>query len=184
MIRAPEDIRRPYPHRLRLELTACMKYPLYPALVGAVLAALLSAGGPLRAEDIRNIAVSTPSDTYWWAGIIDHGFQMPLTNGYKADLDGDTYGNQSQPLLLSSQGDVIWSEDALTFRLSQSDLVVESHGQPVRRFKSGHSLRNAFLFASRNYFPPSGKIPSELLFLAPQYNTWIELMYNQNQQDI
>jgi len=38
--------------------------------------------------------------------------------------------------------------------------------------------------ASKTYFPASGKIPVELLFTNPQYNTWIELMYDQNQQDI
>lgn len=34
------------------------------------------------------------------------------------------------------------------------------------------------------HFPPSGKIPDSLFFSMPQYNTWIELLYNQNQNDI
>ncbi|MFO1514078.1 MAG: glycoside hydrolase family 31 protein [Verrucomicrobiota bacterium] len=52
--------------------------------------------------------------------------------------------------------------------------------------KPGDSLRgaDAHLYASRTYFPPAGKMPDELLFSAPQYNTWIELMYDQNQADI
>ena len=38
--------------------------------------------------------------------------------------------------------------------------------------------------ASAKYFPPSGDLPDPLFFSMPQYNTWIELMYNQNQEDI
>ena len=36
----------------------------------------------------------------------------------------------------------------------------------------------------KKYFPPSGKTPDLLLFSSPQYNTWIELQYNQNEKDI
>ena len=34
------------------------------------------------------------------------------------------------------------------------------------------------------HFPPSGKLPDSLFFTMPQYNTWIELMYNQNEKDV
>ena len=34
------------------------------------------------------------------------------------------------------------------------------------------------------FFTPSAKTPDELLFSSPQYNTWIELMYDQNQAGI
>ena len=68
--------------------------------------------------------------------------------------------------------------------MSQDGLLIEPKGGPLQRGKSGDSLREAFLFASRTYFPPSGRVPNELLFLSPQYNTWIELMYDQNQSDI
>ena len=50
--------------------------------------------------------------------------------------------------------------------------------------KAGENLREAYQFVSRKYFPPNGKIPEELLFTHPQYNTWIELMYDQNETDI
>ncbi|HWX20945.1 MAG TPA: glycoside hydrolase family 31 protein [Candidatus Binatia bacterium] len=152
---------------------------------------LMLAAGPywvdaesLPGLDVTRVAVSTSTNACWWAGIIEHGFRMPLADGYQADMCGDTYGNQSQPLLLSSQGDVIWSDDAFAIQLSQSSLTVETRGGRLRQAKCGDSLRDAFLYASRTYFPPSGRIPDELLFLAPQYNTWIELKYDQNQTDI
>jgi alpha-glucosidase len=109
---------------------------------------------------------------------------MPLAEGYKANMCGDTYGNQAQPLLLSSQGDVIWSEDAFALELLPGGVAVDAKGGRLLQARSGNSLRDAFLYASRTHFPPSGKLPDKLLFSAPQYNTWIELMYDQNEADI
>jgi alpha-glucosidase (family GH31 glycosyl hydrolase) len=140
--------------------------------------------GSLSNSEATRIGLSPTTNACWWTGVIDHGFQMPLARNYEADLSGDTYGNQAQPLLLSNQGDVIWSEDAITIQSSKGSLVVESKCGRLRQTKSGDCLRDAFLFASKEYFPASGKSPDELLFAAPQYNTWIELMYDQNQQGI
>lgn len=142
------------------------------------------AAEPAMARNTNRLLVASTPHTFWWAGIIDHGHQMPLTAGYHADLFGDTYGNQAQPLLLSSRGDVVWSDDPFTFQLSARGLEVDGIGAGVVQTKAGDSLRDAFLFASQTYFPPSGKMPDKLLFSAPQYNTWIELMYDQNQADI
>lgn len=134
--------------------------------------------------EANRIWIPKSAGVYWWAGIIDHGFQMPLTNGYEADLYGETYGNQGQPLLLSSKGDVIWSEHALRIKASEEGLLVQTDRPRLRRGTSRGSLRQAFLYARKNYFHGSARMPDELLFLSPQYNTWIELMYDQNQADI
>jgi len=153
-------------------------------LVTLTLAAGSVAAEPKTAANTNHLLVSTSTNTCWWAGIIDHGHQMPLTEGYEANLYGNTYGNQAQPLLLSSQGDVIWSEDPFAFQLSPRGLAVDGKGGRLLQTRSGDSLRDAYLYASRTHFPPSGKMPDELLFSAPQYNTWIELMYDQNEADI
>jgi alpha-glucosidase len=159
-----------------------------PGVLSLVLALALAFGWitaePAMATNSNRILVSVSTNTFWWAGIIDHGCQMPLTEGYDANLCGDTYGNQAQPLLLSSRGDVVWSEDPFAFQLSPCGLEVHGEGGRLLQTQSGDSLRDAFRYASRTYFPPSGKMPDELLFSAPQYNTWIELMYDQNQADI
>jgi alpha-glucosidase (family GH31 glycosyl hydrolase) len=153
-------------------------------LLAFTLAAGSVAAEPPPATNTNRLLVSSPTNASWWAGVIDHGNQMPLAQGYEADLCGDTYGNQGQPLLLSSRGDVVWSEDAFAFQFSAEGMAVDGKGGRVIQSKSGNSLRDAYLYASRTYFPPSGKMPDELLFSAPQYNTWIELMYDQNQADI
>ena len=76
-----------------------MKDPLFVSLALAFTACSLAAE-PATATNMSRVRVPALTNTYWWAGIIDHGYQMPLADGYAADLCGDTYGNQAQPLLL------------------------------------------------------------------------------------
>jgi hypothetical protein len=53
----------------------------------------------------------TTTDEYWWVGVTNHGHLMPVSPGYTADLFANIYGNQGQPLLLSSRGRVVWSDE-------------------------------------------------------------------------
>ena len=122
-------------------------------------------------------------ETSWWSGVINQGELMPLKNGYSADFKSN-YGNQIQPLLISDSGEIIWSEEPIIITVENDTLTVKSKTESIIYKKAGKSLREAFLYASKTYFPPEGKLPEELLFTAPQYNTWIELIYNQNQEDI
>ncbi len=121
--------------------------------------------------------------TSWWSGVINQGELMPLQNGYFADFSSN-YGNQVQPLLISANGETIWSEKPIIIKVESDTLVVTSETKSLIYKKAGSTLKEAFRFASRTYFPPAGKLPEELLFVAPQYNTWIELIYDQNQKDI
>jgi alpha-glucosidase (family GH31 glycosyl hydrolase) len=124
------------------------------------------------------------SEKLWWAGITSQGHLMPIAKYYEANIINNTYGNQVQPLLLSNQGDVIWSEKPFEFKIENNEVtIIQSRGEILKK-KAGATLRSAYLFASENYFPPQGILPDELLFSVPQYNTWIELMYDQNQKDI
>jgi alpha-glucosidase len=50
--------------------------------------------------------------------------------------------------------------------------------------KAGNTLKEAYRYCSQKFFPPSGKIPAEELFTLPQFNTWIEFTYYQNQKGI
>jgi alpha-glucosidase len=122
-------------------------------------------------------------ETAWWCGVINHGELMPLKEGYFADFSNN-YGNQIQPLLLSNTGQTIWSEEAYSVSVKNDTLVVLAEDSVLLFNKAGSTLQDAFQFARDHYFPPAGKLPDELLFSAPQYNTWIELQYNQNQPDI
>jgi alpha-glucosidase (family GH31 glycosyl hydrolase) len=127
-----------------------------------------------------SLTVHVEKNTYWWAGVVNHGDKMPLMEPYQADFNSN-YGNQAQPLMLSSKGEVIWSDHPYQIDFSPGKLKIKG---PVQYHKEGGTLREAYRYASRTYFPPSGKMPDPLLFTSPQYNTWIELMYDQNQKDI
>jgi alpha-glucosidase (family GH31 glycosyl hydrolase) len=122
-------------------------------------------------------------ETAWWCGVINHGERMPLKEGYTADFS-DNYGNQIQPLLLSNAGQTIWSEGVFTLAVKNDTLFVLAEDSALLFHQTGSTLQDAFHYASSTYFPPAGKLPDKLLFSAPQYNTWIELQYNQNQHDI
>ena len=123
---------------------------------------------------------------YWWAGLSSRGYQTPYdaTSKVTYDLWGDNKGNQAQPLLLSSKGRYIWSEQPIKYVFNQGTLTVSTREGKIDAGKEGANLRDAFEYVSKTYFPSDGNIPDELLFTHPQYNTWIELMYDQNEEDI
>lgn len=127
----------------------------------------------------ERLDIQVEKNTYWWAGVINHGNRMPLTAPYSANFNSN-YGNQVQPLMLSSKGDVIWSDHPHQIDFSPGELKIQG---PVQYRQGSGTLREAYHYASQTYFPPSGKMPDSLLFTRPQYNTWIELMYDQNQKD-
>ncbi|MEO8765552.1 MAG: glycoside hydrolase family 31 protein [Ginsengibacter sp.] len=130
----------------------------------------------------QNIPIQ--SDEKWYGGAVNEGHNMPFQQGYLLNLYGDNRGNQAAPLLLSTRGKFIWSEGPFQFAFDHDQLVIsQAHGTIIID-SSGHSLAEAFKAASKKFFPPSGKLPDTLLFSRPQYNTWIELLYNQNQDDI
>ncbi len=121
----------------------------------------------------------------WWGGATVLGTKMPFgTAPIAINLDGDNRGNQAAPLLISSKGRYIWSEKAFAFSVEGDGLTVTSPGNTISHGQAGQTLRSAYTFASSHYFPTDGKLPDLSLVSAPQYNTWIELMYDQNQRDI
>ncbi|WP_216359349.1 glycoside hydrolase family 31 protein [Sediminicola luteus] len=128
--------------------------------------------------------VSLKDGAELWAGIIREGHKMPLNPGYSADLYGKVWRNQLQPLILSNTGDVIWSEEPYRFEYAEGMVKVDKAYATIDHKKAGTTLKEAFEYASANYFPPSGQMPPEAFFSIPQYNTWIELTYNQNQADV
>jgi len=119
-----------------------------------------------------------------WTGIVNEGCNMPIVSGKTYDLFGDNFGNQVQPLLLTNKGQYVWSEDPFKFQVVDGMIIISNIVGKIESGKSGKTLLEARELVSRTYFPASGKTPDNLLFTAPQYNTWIELMYNQNQADI
>ena len=140
---------------------------------------------PLIGQDMDNtIEIERTPNVNWWAGIIREGHKMPLESGYEANLFGQCWRNQLQPLLLSTDGQLVWSEEPFQFEFGETNILIDDNFSSVFNGKVGNTLRDAYLYASKNFFPPNGVMPPKEFFSIPQYNTWIELTYNQNQEDI
>ena len=137
-------------------------------------------------QQAKNIQLDFLEGEYWWAGLSSLGYQTPIdqNSSFSFDLWGDNKGNQAQPLLLSSKGRYIWSEEPINVNINNGLINVSVRDGEILSGKSGKNLRTAYEFVVENFFPPNGKIPDELLFTQPQYNTWIELTYDQNEEDI
>ena len=137
-------------------------------------------------QQAKNIQLDFLEGEYWWAGLSSLGYQTPIdqNSSFSFDLWGDNKGNQAQPLLLSSKGRYIWSEEPINVNINNGLINVSVRDGKILSGKSGKNLRTAYEFVVENFFPPNGKIPDELLFTQPQYNTWIELTYDQNEEDI
>ena len=122
---------------------------------------------------------------YWWGGVVAFGSKMPYLQTIGTfDLALQNENNQVTPLFLSNTGRYIWSDFPFRFEVKERTLIIDSPYEEVVVQQGGKTLRDAYSTASNKYFPPSGILPDPLFFTMPQYNTWIELMYNQNQADI
>lgn len=127
------------------------------------------------------IGVCMQAQTYWWGAAVGLGHEQPYTEYRQFNLLTEDANNQLVPLFLSSEGEYMWSDNAFTFCAKQRNIITSEQLQTV---KVGTTLREAYMAAQQKYFPANGMLPDTLFFTKPQYNTWIELMYNQNQEDI
>lgn len=131
-----------------------------------------------------SLTIDLLQDERVWTGIIKDGEKMPYSSGYRYDFYANNQSNQIQPLILGNKGLWVWSEEPFAFEVQDTKILIYNAKGDVKYGHAGSTLSDAREYASANFFPASGKIPDELLFLKPQYNTWIELTYNQNQTDV
>ena len=120
----------------------------------------------------------------WFGAAVNEGHLMPFSEGHTLDMHGNTVGNQASPLLISTAGRYIWSEEPFRFTFEKNKLVIDRTESALTIDSSQKNLPQAFENASKRFFPSPNVLPDTLLFTKPQYNTWIELVYNQNQADI
>ena len=123
----------------------------------------------------------------WWGICNNFGREMPFseTTSFSCDLRLDNYVNQSLSLLCSDKGRVVWCAEPVGVKIADGEIRLESdRGEIIVKSDAGRNLGEAFRYASKTWFPPTGEEPELLYFSAPQYNTWIELTYHQNEKDI
>lgn len=122
----------------------------------------------------------------WWGAANYFGSQMPFTekSALKVDLRKQGFFNQFTSMLVSDKGRVIWCDDQTVITITNGTIKMACDTAKIISESGGRNLKEAFLHAANKWFPSSGKTPDLLFFSAPQYNTWIELTYNQNEKDI
>ncbi len=164
-----------------------IKSPLASLLIlSAPQLALTAAPVEVTHAKGEGIELKLLPDEHWWGGLSVDGHYMPYTKDteLQRNLYGTNLGNQANPILVSSQGRYIWSEMPYRYTFSNGTLHIDETLGEVFVGQAGSTLSEGFLAAAQKYFPSTGEIPEPLLFTRPQYNTWIELMYNQNEADI
>ncbi len=119
-----------------------------------------------------------------WYGAIAKAHTMPLSDSCRFDFYANNCYNQLQPLILSNKGLYVWSEEPYKFEVKGGQLTIIHSNKGIKTGREGSTLPEAREYASKTFFPASGKMPDELMFSCPQYNTWIELNYNHNQEDV
>jgi len=133
-----------------------------------------------------SITYSIEKNEHWWVGVITDSHKFPLNSEseYSFDFFGNTAGNQGQPLLVSNQGRYIWNEQPFSFTVEDGQITATCQLSDFKSGDAGSTLEDAYQHCSRNFFPSSGRIPAEELFTLPQFNTWIEFTYEQNQEGL
>lgn len=125
------------------------------------------------------------TDEYWWGGVVAYGGKMPYVFPIQEfNLALQNNNNQVVPLFLSNKGRYIWSNHPFKFEVKDKAISIVSEFEEIKIQEGGKTLKEAYITVCNTHFPPSGDLPDSLFFTMPQYNTWIELMYNQNQDDI
>jgi len=145
---------------------------------------VISGGCTLKKEKNEGKVIAILENEKWWGGAVLDGRNSPLAENFSYDQHGNCKGNQAAPLFISSKGRLIWCENPMKIEILDGKISAISTKGEIIFSNAGETLKDAFLFASSHFFPPSGKTPDPLLFTSPQYNTWIELQYDQNETDI
>ncbi|WP_182201342.1 glycoside hydrolase family 31 protein [Paraliobacillus salinarum] len=120
---------------------------------------------------------------YWYGGYVHEGINQPIgkEDTYKVDLFLNQTPNQVMPLFLSTKGRYIWADKGFVVTFEKGIIEI---GEGVELVEGKQDLKGAYLAAMADHFPFQGNHLSMELFRNPIYNTWIELTFDQNENDI
>ncbi|CQR48452.1 Alpha-xylosidase [Paraliobacillus sp. PM-2] len=121
---------------------------------------------------------------YWYGGYVHEGINQPIgkEDTCKVDLFSNQTPNQAMPLFLSTKGRYLWSSKG--FVVTFDNGMIEIKGDDVELGEGKQHLKGAYLSAMAKHFTFNENHLSMELFQNPIYNTWIELTFNQNENDI
>lgn len=121
----------------------------------------------------------------WFACVVGYGEQMPFDCDTRltCKMSEANFTNQTSPLMLSSAGRVIHSED-FDFEIENGKIIFSEIKGNFSVIAAGKTLKDAYLYAMERFYPANGKIPPEIFFRKPQFNDWMEVGFVQTQQKI
>ena len=161
----------------------------HSAVATAVLSVFFTASAISEAADggLKTLERADRPGEGWFGAATVLGGQTPfgLRTG-KVEFDQTSFAlyNQAAPLMLSTQGGWVWSDEPLVCSYANGTWRYRSRGTILSGTAKEGTLAGAYAEVSRRFFPPSGRAPDELFVRAPQYNTWIELGHDQTQEKI
>ncbi len=120
---------------------------------------------------------------FWYGTCVKYGIKMPFSKDTDETIDFriNTTPNQAMPLLLSTKGRVIWKEEGYKVKFNKGKIITDDD---CVLENGGNTLKDAYLYAMKKYFPFKNSIPNKELFKNVIYNTWIEITFYQNEDDI
>lgn len=129
------------------------------------------------------LKIKVADGEYWWGGSVKYSLEQPYdarsSASWNVALRG---GNQSAPLLLSTAGRFIHTDSPTGFSIEDGVITVE--GENPVCVQAGSTLREAYLAASKRFFPFENKPLPEKFFRTAQYNTWMAFPYNPTQSSV
>lgn len=149
-------------------------------------AALFTARAESEGSNPKKAEIVMLENEKWWGSVTDLGNIMPFDaeTGFGFNHQTQNFNNQTTPLLVSNKGRYIWSDGPFKAEIKDGKITLEAARGSIECGQADGGLREAFMAAAAAHFPASGTVPPDLFFSVPQYNTWIELIYDQNQADV
>lgn len=127
--------------------------------------------------------IEIKENEFWWGLFADRGHEMPYGRETVKEIPME-FCDQGAFILISNEGRYVYSEKAHPLCFKDGCIHIGGDSTDIMFDDKFSSLREAYLAIAQKHFKSNGNIPNEKFFVVPQYNTWIELMYNQNQKDI
>lgn len=122
---------------------------------------------------------------YWWGGVVNDGVYMPFGDvTHHRSLEESLQANQGCPLLISNKGRYVWAEEPFSFSINEDLIIIKSKYDSVEIGEGYENLQGVFRYTAGKFFKANGICPDSLLFTAPQYNLWIELQYEPDQDKV
>lgn len=120
----------------------------------------------------------------WWGGEVGSWDKMPIDESGEFSINFRlSQHNQTAPLFLSNKGRIIFSKEVFTAKFSAGTITLDGPGE-ISVLQGGETLRDAYRYASHRLYQFEQRELSPLYFTVPQYNTWVQMGYQQNEQGV